>query len=209
MTEMTSTDRSSRSSAIRSSVGTTSGGRSASATHLVNGAAAAAMFAAAFMGGTTVTPPVWRAPIFGAGGTSAGMTFDVDSLTARDEEVAVEAEPTTQADRVRWLHERSGLTWDQLGKVFGVSRRAVHLWANGGRMNSANATTLAELATAVRALPVGGPDEVRAALLASGPNELSIVDRFRLRAADSDINGSPYAPADLFDAQHRSGSNRV
>src|SRR6266542_2454198 len=37
---------------------------------------------------------------------------------------------------VRHLYEASGLTWEQLARLFGVSRRAVHNWANGGRMTA-------------------------------------------------------------------------
>src|SRR5262245_36297225 len=37
----------------------------------------------------------------------------------------------TQRSAVRSLHDSSGLTWEQLARLFGVSRRAVHNWANG------------------------------------------------------------------------------
>jgi DNA-binding XRE family transcriptional regulator len=40
------------------------------------------------------------------------------------------------SDIVRELHAKSGLTWEQLGRLIGVSRRAVHLWAAGGRINA-------------------------------------------------------------------------
>lgn len=63
------------------------------------------------------------------------------------------------ADQIRDLHSRSGLTWTQLGSLFGVSRRAVHHWANGGRMNAANAELLAELSTRVAAISEVEPDD--------------------------------------------------
>ena len=48
------------------------------------------------------------------------------------------------------LRRLTGLTWDALARVFGVSRRAVHLWANGGRMKDANARQLAGLLAQAR-----------------------------------------------------------
>ncbi len=111
-------------------------------------------------------------------------------------------ERTVQAAEVRWLHECSGLTWEQLGRMFGVSRRAVHLWANGGRMNSANAELLAELATLVRGLS-GGPDERRALLLASKVDGSSAIDRIRARHGSDarDVSGNPFRPEELLGAR--------
>lgn len=83
----------------------------------------------------------------------------------------------TQAAEVKWLHEQSGLTWEQLGRIFGVSRRAVHLWANGGRMNATNAQALAQLVALVRELPGRSANERRAALLAPTSEGASTVDQ--------------------------------
>lgn len=40
----------------------------------------------------------------------------------------------TNSERIDALHNR--LTWVQIAAVFGVSLRAVHKWAGGGRMTS-------------------------------------------------------------------------
>lgn len=111
-----------------------------------------------------------------------------------------------QAAEVKWLHEQSGLTWEQLGRLFGVSRRAVHLWANGSRMNSANAELLGKLVSHVRELP-GSPDEVRAALLSRAAGGLSFVDQVRAQngSADRDITGTPFRPDELLGARHDDG----
>jgi DNA-binding transcriptional regulator YiaG len=53
------------------------------------------------------------------------------------------------------LRRLTGMTWDALARVFGVSRRAVHLWANGGRMKDANARQLLGLLAQVRAERAG------------------------------------------------------
>lgn len=103
------------------------------------------------------------------------------------------AAPDVRSDQeeIVWVKENSGLTWDQLGKVFGVSRRAVHLWANGGRMNEANAEILRRFAAAVDAHQGGTPEQTRAALLAH-----DVVDAFRraqVRSVGARI-GEPFAP---------------
>jgi hypothetical protein len=110
----------------------------------------------------------------------------------------------SQAAEIRWLHEASGLTWEQLGRVFGVSRRAVHMWANDARMNSANAETLVELVGLVRQLPGATPEERRAGLLAPGADGRSILDRLRARHASAvrDVSGMPFRPDELLGARH-------
>lgn len=108
------------------------------------------------------------------------------------------------AQQVRWLHEQSGLTWDQLGRAFGVSRRAVHMWANGGRMNATNAELLAQLVTIVGALPDTEPQARRTALLASDSEGRNLLDAFRQRqvAHEQAINGPGFAPDRLLGARH-------
>jgi uncharacterized protein (TIGR04255 family) len=53
------------------------------------------------------------------------------------------------------LRRLTGMTWDALARVFGVSRRAVHLWANGGRMKDANSRQLLGLLAQARAERAG------------------------------------------------------
>lgn len=104
---------------------------------------------------------------------------------------AVAGDVRSDQDEVLWVKERSGLTWDQLGKVFGVSRRAVHLWANGGRMNETNAEVLRRFAAEVAAHEGGSPEQTRAALIAH-----DVVDTFRraqVRGPGASI-GAPFAP---------------
>ena len=48
--------------------------------------------------------------------------------------------------------EDSGLTWDQLRRLFGVSRRALHMWAGGAQMNSRNQERLTYLEQFVSSL---------------------------------------------------------
>jgi len=48
------------------------------------------------------------------------------------------------------LRRLSGLTWEQLSQVFGVSRRTLHFWASGKPLNSTNEHRLYRLLWAIR-----------------------------------------------------------
>lgn len=105
---------------------------------------------------------------------------------------------TVRSDReeVIWVKENSGLTWDQLGKVFGVSRRAVHLWASGGRMNEVNAKALRDFAASVARHLGESPEHTRASLLSRSGSADSVIDRFRRSQSQSEskVIRPPFAP---------------
>lgn len=50
------------------------------------------------------------------------------------------------------LKRVSGLTWDEMADVLGVSRRTVHFWANGGAINARNEQRLRRTAHAIEAI---------------------------------------------------------
>ncbi|WUH97781.1 hypothetical protein OHR68_30330 [Spirillospora sp. NBC_00431] len=107
---------------------------------------------------------------------------------------------------VTGLHDESGLTWNQLSKLFGVSRRALHHWAAGGRMNAAHAERLAALVTAVRQVGGETPGERRARLLAPQENGRSMYDIMRsLVERGVPVGGTPYQPEALLSAMHDRG----
>ena len=107
-------------------------------------------------------------------------------------------------DEIVWIKEHSGLTWDQLGKVFGVSRRAVHMWANGGRLNEANAQRLREFASIIERLeaetPGATPETIRARLNQIEADGYSIVGRLRQERSGGPSWGAPFGPERLIDA---------
>ncbi len=70
------------------------------------------------------------------------------------------------AAAIRGLRERSGLTWDELARLFGVSRRAIHAWATGARLNQFHAERLGMLATQIERIQEASPSAIRAALYA-------------------------------------------
>ncbi len=63
------------------------------------------------------------------------------------------------------LRRISGLTWEQLARVFDVSRRSVHFWASGQPMNAANEERLQRTLRAVRAVDRGSAAANRTAIL--------------------------------------------
>lgn len=141
----------------------------------------------------TQTDSGWSDPALSAGQDTDGMSPPAAAAPAE----------LSDKQTVRQVHDESGLTWDQLARIFGVSRRAVHHWAAGGRMNAAHAEMLRELAAMVSSLPAADPDGRRAALLAGG-EEGSIVNRLiaRHRTSPLDVSGTPWAPDQLLGAQH-------
>ncbi len=62
------------------------------------------------------------------------------------------------------LRRISGLTWEQLGKLFGVTRRGVHYWASGKPMTAENEQRLMGILDVVRASDRGDARTTRAAL---------------------------------------------
>jgi hypothetical protein len=133
----------------------------------------------------------------GVGGTAETRRADFDSASVE----------TNFAHLISWLHRASGLTWEQLGRTFGVSRRSLHHWASGGRMNAHNAENTAKLAALVRDLGLGSPDEVRAALLMSRNGGPSVIEEFRsgISSERADLNPGPFLPGNLLGALHDAG----
>lgn len=72
-------------------------------------------------------------------------------------------------ERVRAIKEESGLTWKQLGRLFGVSMRAVQGWAVDGRLSSKNLERLMRLEEIIGRYSAGTPDETRLRLMSVVP----------------------------------------
>jgi DNA-binding transcriptional regulator YiaG len=105
-----------------------------------------------------------------------------------------ERQPVTQSTAQLLAEARmaSGLTWDQIARYFGVSRRAVHLWASGGRMTASNEELLTQLVRAVDAVkPMGAGDRRQALLRADSGLNIVDTERARRSSRKTDINRSP------------------
>jgi transcriptional regulator with XRE-family HTH domain len=112
------------------------------------GIAGVAMLAMTTVG---ITPPPAQSMEFGQGWTT-GITG---------------APRPDTASAVRSLKRRSGLSWQQLADAFGVSRRSLHFWANGGNMAAASAQRLNALSKVIDAVGAVEPAAVRAALFST------------------------------------------
>jgi hypothetical protein len=63
------------------------------------------------------------------------------------------------------LRRLSGLTWDQLARLFRVSRRSLHFWASGKAMTPTNEEHLQRLVAVLRKVDCGSGNANRAMLL--------------------------------------------
>src|SRR5437868_9911042 len=109
-----------------------------------------------------------------------GADIALESVTAPQ---PIGATAPRTSELVQQLHDESGLTWEQLAKLFWVSRRAVHLWASGGTMNGANLRRLTELLGFIRKLPGTTPSERRTAIFTYGENGRSPYDQLVQRSS--------------------------
>ena len=66
---------------------------------------------------------------------------------------------------IREIKELSGLTAEQVGKIFGVSRRSVQNWIRGNKMSSANAEYAALVLAQLEAIPAESPMQRREKVL--------------------------------------------
>ena len=132
-----------------------------------------------------------------------------------------ELEATRRA--ISELRRISGLTWHQLGRLLGVSRRTVHNWASGKPLNADNEERLMRVLAIVRAADRGSARATRAVLLDAGggapPFEMLAAMRFddahralgRGRArpvpvlgelsAEAKAGRKPLPPGELLDAK--------
>lgn len=67
------------------------------------------------------------------------------------------------------LRRLTGLTWEELAEMMSVSRRSLHLWANGQRIYASNEKRLRDLISAMRSLDRGTARENRALLVSRRP----------------------------------------
>jgi len=82
------------------------------------------------------------------------------------------------------LRRLSGLTWDQLARLFDVSRRSLHFWASGKAMSADNREHLQRLLVTLRAVDRGTIDANRAALLDPREDGEILFDRLVEKAYD-------------------------
>jgi transcriptional regulator with XRE-family HTH domain len=120
-----------------------------------------------------VREPILASVIFVGLGTSAAVVPppEVASHLQRlvDQTNAGTSVPAALSDggAIAELRRLSGLTWDQLARLFNLSRRALHFWASGKPMAPANEEHLQRLLAVVRRIDRGTASANRGLLLAA------------------------------------------
>src|ERR1035441_737266 len=105
------------------------------------------------------------------------------------------------AKSVRSLRQRSGLTWDELARVFGVTRRTLYNWSIGGQVSSAHAQTLARVIGLVHEVDTGDARLTRSRLLAPTESGSTLYTQLAQRRGFAPTTGA-YRPDQLLDARH-------
>jgi len=119
---------------------------------------------------------------------TADPWYDVSATVAR---LAPSAESTRRA--ISELRRLSGLTWEQLAELFGVSRRSVHFWASGKPLNAANEEKLLRVLDIVRRADLGSSRSTRAALFnaTNGVTAFGLLVASRFEEVSELLGGMP------------------
>ena len=78
------------------------------------------------------------------------------------------------------LRRRSGLSWGEIARAAGVSRRTIHNWLSGARVAGVHLTQLLQVSRAVNLVATGSVESTRTALLQPNANGRSIIDDLAL-----------------------------
>lgn len=110
--------------------------------------------------GTTASAPVMALPeLLSSAQTNSGLTLELPA--------------PAKAAAIAELRRRSGLTWEDLAELFGVSRRSVHFWASGKPLNASHEEALNQLLHVVRYIDRGAGAATRSALASLGADGVS------------------------------------
>ena len=97
------------------------------------------------------------------------------------------------AESVLEIRRRSGMTWQELAELFGVSRRSIHHWANGKPVSAGRERTIRRMLAALRHLDRGDRAGTRAMLLtidqATGVSTLDLLKAGRFQQATARVEG--------------------
>lgn len=119
--------------------------------------------------------------------TASSWTPAIDLLAWHAAESTTAGAPVSRPDvgpAIGELRRLSGLTWDQLARLLGVSRRSLHFWASGKPMTPRHEERLQRLLAVIGTIDRGSASATRAALLGPGGDGLIPFDL--LAAGDYD-----------------------
>lgn len=86
------------------------------------------------------------------------------------------------------LRRLSGLTWDQLARLFRINRRSLHFWASGKAMAPTNEEHLQRLLAVIHKIDQGTASINRALLLAAGDNGVIPFDLLATRKYEEAVS---------------------
>lgn len=140
--------------------------------------------------GTSSAQPtrLWEAPYVHAHDATASGSAWKDLANDQGQH---KSEATRQA--IAELRRVSGLTWEQLGHLFGVSRRSVHFWASGQALNTANEKHLSQVLDIIRTANRGDARSTRSALfeVVGGMTAFDLLSAKRFEEARTRLGEGP------------------
>lgn len=157
-----------------------------------------------FPGTTSAVSPVGEATF-----VSAGLPTSIGGFAIGTRLPVAQDETSATAEAVKRLRARSGLTWDELARAFGVSRRTVHAWASGTRMNQSHAERLSVLARIIDGLAADDPARARAEFHAPAADGVSLYQRLVRSLAQPGNRREGFAPWELLAAEGEHGGDRT
>jgi DNA-binding transcriptional regulator YiaG len=137
-----------------------------------------------------VREPILASVIFVGLGTSAAVAPPPEVLSQLQRPVDQTNAGTSlpaalpASGAIAELRRLSGLTWDQLARLFNVSRRSLHFWASGKPMAPSNEEHLQRLLAVVRTIDRGTATANRALLLAAREDGTFPFDMLAIGAYD-------------------------
>lgn len=102
--------------------------------------------------------------------------------------------PESTGEAVLEIRRRSGLTWEELGELFDVSRRSIHHWASGKPVTSGHERMIRRILAGIRRLDRGDQVATRARLLTVdenlGVSGLELLQQGRFDEAEAGLDGA-------------------
>jgi DNA-binding XRE family transcriptional regulator len=145
----------------------------------------------------TLGPPRFSACILMAGCAVAGtlsaitpadavalytMIAQPSTLPVLSVQQTMEFDHAIVPDMLQRLRRVTGLSWDDIGRAVGVSRRTIHNWLGGAHVAGVHLARLLDVSRTIDLVSTGSAESTRTLLLQQAPNGRSIIDELALTA---------------------------
>lgn len=135
----------------------------------------------------------------GRAASATASTYDIPlplERTAADPARRIDPAPIqATSEAVLEIRRRSGLTWEELGDLFDVSRRSVHHWASGKTVSADHEKVIRRTLAILCRLDRGDSIATRALLLTPDAEGVSILGLLKAGSFEHASARSPSAPA--------------